>query len=174
MPKSPLLNGYAEPSIRTGERIMASNLIETLKEISDMAARDRIAARYFFKTYAAVPDLVAKMNAREYTSAWLSHRYGGSLNISICRLDGFKGNDLLDILFEVESTFNVELAMEDQPAQSRKVFTAHKTADFGTFDIQISAELKYDSQACKRVQIGTDTKTVEVPIYRLDCEGEAA
>lgn len=153
---------------------MAATLKETIKEINDRAARERKAAAWFYKHFPEIPEKCEEYNARPDASALFSHLYGGSLDISLRGLDGFKGTELLETLFWVETYFNVEVKMEEYPASGRKVFTASKPWEHGHLDITVSAKLRQDSQSCQRVQVGTTKQVIETPIYELRCEGDPA
>lgn len=153
---------------------MAATLQETIKEINDRAARERRAAAWFFQHFPGIPEKVKEYSERPDVSAWFSHLYGGSLNISLRGLDGFKGEELLEILFWVETYFNVEVKMQELPASGRKIFTASKPWEHGHLDITISAELRQGSQSCQRVQVGSTKQVIETPIYELRCEGDEA
>lgn len=153
---------------------MAATLQETIKEINDRAKRERRAAAWFFQHYPGIPEKIAEYEDRPDVSAWFSHLYGGTFNITLRGLDGFKGEELLEILFWVETYFNVEVKMEEYPASGRKVFTASKPWERGHLDITVSAELRQGSKSCQRVQVGTTKQVIETPIYELHCEGDEA
>lgn len=153
---------------------MAVTLQDCIKHINDNAARERKNAAWFYKHFPEIPEKCEEYNDRADASAWFSHLYGGSFNISLRGLDGFKGEELLEVLFWVETTLNVELTMTDYPAGGRKVFTATKEWARGYLDITVQAELRADSQSCQRVQVGVTKQTIETPVYELRCEGDPA
>jgi hypothetical protein len=142
---------------------------EALSEITDSAKRQRKSVRQFFRAFPEIPGIVADYDEHATISAWFGCLYGGSFTISLRSLDGFKGDDLLDILFRVETLFTVELEMKDEPHYSRKVFSAIKPWEHGTLHISINAELKPQSSECRRVQVGVTKEFVETPVYELQC-----
>jgi len=153
---------------------MVATLKESIKHINDRAARERKDVAWFYQHF---PEIIAKCGEyedREDASAWFSHLYGGSFTISLRGLDGFKGEELLETLFWIETTLNVELGMTEYPASGRKVFTTSKPWARGQLDITVQAELRSNSQSCQRVQVGVTKQVIETPVYELRCEGDPA
>ena len=147
---------------------------EMIKETNDRAKRERRSIAWFFKHFPQIISKVAEYEDRRDAYAWFSTGCGGTLSITLDSLDGFKGDELLELLFWVETELNVELTGKDYPQSRRKVFTASKHWALGVLDITISAELRSDSTSCKRVQVGVTKEVVEHAVYELRCEGDEA
>lgn len=151
---------------------MSVTLKERIKQINDNAARERKDVAWFYQHFPEIIEKVAEYENRVDASAWFGHLYGGSITISLRGLDGFKGEELLETLFWVETTLNVEVKMTEYPATGRKVFNASKRWARGNLDITVNAELRSGSQSCQRVQVGVTKQVVETPVYELHCEGD--
>lgn len=151
---------------------MQATLKSVIKAINDRAARERKDAAWFFQHFPQIPLKVEEFEDRVDASAWFSYLYGGSFTISLRALDGFKGEELLETLFWVETYFNVELTMAEHPSQGRKVFSADKEWPRGHLSIIVYAELRIGSQSCQRVQVGTTKQVIETPVYELRCDGD--
>jgi hypothetical protein len=164
------------PNPRSAKEIhmAAKTLQEALAEITASAKLQRKAVIQFYRAFPDIPRIVDEIQESPESddfrqSAWFGTIYGGSLHINLSRLEGFKGDNLINLLFRLETQFNVEFEMQDFPAQSRKVFTAHKRWAYGILDITVSAELKPQASECRRVQVGVTKQVVETPIYELQC-----
>jgi hypothetical protein len=146
------------------------SLAEMKKQITENAAQQRKALTFFSKQFPAIFGLVNRINDENNCYAFVGYMYGGSLTVTIKDLDGFKGPELLSLLEEVENTFGVEFEGVDNPVGREKNFNAYVRWEGGNLDIRVTARLKMDSQACRRVQVGIKTETVEVPQYILECQ----
>jgi hypothetical protein len=138
-------------------------------EITSSAKSQREQLARFAKQFPFMPEWIDQLNSqRNNIHAYFGYQYGGTVDIRINNLDGFKGDDLLSILEEVESTFNVELTGTDNPVGRCKEFTAD--VKWGsTLNIYVHANLANDSKLCQRVVVSVRTETIEVPEYRLEC-----
>lgn len=141
--------------------------------INELAAEQRRVLAVFATSFDGLPEQLDIWDSKYETTSWWSYMYGGSVTITLSELDSFKDAELFNLLEEVERYFGVELTSRDLPEYSqRKYETTTKWGDNKTLDISITAGLKFDAQGCQRVQVGSESRVVETPIYELRCSGE--
>jgi hypothetical protein len=147
-----------------------TTLADMKKQITENAASQRKYLAKFSKRFPTIFALVDKINEMDDHHSYIGYMCGGSLTITSKELDGFKGPELLDLLEELENLFCVEFTGSDNPIGREKNFSADLRWDDGTLNIRVTARLKEDSHACRRVQVGVKTEVTEVPQYILECQ----
>ena len=152
---------------------MAKSFAEMRQELTENFSRQIESVNAFHARFPETPNIVKQLEEMHHNvSTWWGAQYGGTLSCTIGKLDSFKEPMLLDILELLETHYNMEFVGVDYPSQMYKRFTAHITWNSSVLDITVEAHLANDAKGCTRVQVGVETKTVETPIYRLDCQGE--
>jgi len=156
---------------------MAKTFFEVKIEEEDAFTRRLAAINAFQQQYPEVPNLCQQIEEIQVPegvnlAAWWGYQWGGSLTVTLTGLTSFKDELLTNLLETLMAKYNAEFSSSDSPEYFTRMFSAPVHWENGNFDIHVEARVKNDSTGCTRVQVGVETKTVETPIYRLDCQGE--
>lgn len=153
---------------------------EKLKQINDQAKLDRANLKAFAKAFPNIWSIAEALKDENpiIAETLVSDYWGGTFLINVRNLNGFKGEDFVNLLFAIEQTFGGEFTMVDHLEYNEKVFSFNvpwtQGKDPKSLTVKVEAQLKTDSTDCRRVVVGETIATVRRPIYKLICSDDEA